>query len=359
MKWLPSRGSKNHNFGGGSFPSPHLFNSTSQVTKFIICLISTGMFLSGDAAKFRPKTFVTAPSQGLSTQISNVAAKISVKVFGQDFLGSGFIIMHQAQKNQYIVITNQHVLRAGEAPFKIQTADGKIYSAEVVTGLITSKDAYDLALLRFQANTNYPIAKIGNSFYLEVGEPLFAAGFPHNQVDTRNLKRATVKYSPNQNLTGFALKPGRVTIILNQALEEGYQIGYTNDVQKGMSGGPLLNSQGEVIGINGKHAYPLWESPEIYLDGSQPCPALQDLITRSSLAIPIEKTIELTPRLESLRPTSDLKISHQSNLLSQDPNLVAKMRAEANTITQNCEDYARKSINDQGQEYTSTPNSEQ
>ncbi|MGL5939844.1 MAG: S1 family peptidase [Waterburya sp.] len=358
MKWLPSRGSKNYNFGGGSSPSPHLFNLTPQAKKLIICLISTGVFLSGDASKFRPETFVTAPSQGLSTQISNVATKISVKVFGQDFLGSGFMIMHQPQDNQYIVLTNQHVLRAGEAPFKIQTADGKTYSAEVVTGLITSKDTYDLALLRFQANTNYPIAKIGSSHSLEVGEPIFAAGFPHNQVDTTNLNSAIVKHSPNKNLTNFALKPGRVTIVLNQALEEGYQIGYTNDVQKGMSGGPLLNSRGEVIGINGKHAYPLWESPEIYLDGSQPCPALQDLITRSSLAIPIEKTIELTPRLESLRPTSDLEISRQSNLSLEHPNLVAKMRAEAAAITQNCENYARKSIKGQGQKYTSTPNND-
>jgi serine protease Do len=352
MKWLLNKGSHNQKWGGGNFPSPHLFNSTSQIAKLIICLIGTGMFLSGDASKFKIKTLAAKSSPSLSTQINKIATDISVKVLSEDVLGSGFMIMRQ--DNQYIVITNQHVLRAGEAPFTIQTADGQTYSAEVITGLVTSKDTFDLALLRFRSNNTYPIAKIGNSLNLKVGEPIFAAGFPYNQIDTNNLNPAILKQSQSKKSNGFALKPGRVTIVLNQALEEGYQIGYTNDVQKGMSGGPLLNSQGEVIGINGKHAYPLWESPEIYQDGSQPCPALQDLITRSSLAIPIEKTIELTPKLEALRPISNLKTSRQSNFLSENPSLVAKMQAEAKATTQSCEDYARKSIGSKERKYTNS-----
>jgi serine protease Do len=355
MKWLLNKGSHNRNSGGFKSSSPHFYKSTSQIAKLIICLIGTGVFLSGDVSKLKIKTLAAKSPQSLSTKISNIAADISVKVFNKDFLGSGFMIMQQ--NNQYIVVTNQHVLRAGDPPFKIQTADGQTYSAEVITGLITSKDTFDLALLRFRSNNTYPIAKIGNSLNLKVGEPIFAAGFPHNQVDTANINPTIVKQSQTKKkLSEFALKTGRVAIILNQALEEGYQIGYTNNVQKGMSGGPLLNSQGEVVGINGKHAYPLWESPEFYQDGSEPCPALQDLIIRSSLAIPIEKTIELTPKLESLRPISNPKITSQSNLLSENPNLVIKMQAEAEATTQSCEDYARKSINGQRQEYT---NSEQ
>ena len=55
-----------------------------------------------------------------------------------------------------------------------------------------------------------------------------------------------------------------------------------------MSGGPLLNRRGEVVGINGIHAYPLWDATEYYADGSEPCAALQDFIARSSWGIPIE-----------------------------------------------------------------------
>ncbi|BAZ46137.1 peptidase S1 and S6 chymotrypsin/Hap [Chondrocystis sp. NIES-4102] len=337
MKWL-RRSSHNRYFKWVNFRSPYLFNSTSQATKFLISIISTGVFLSGDAAKFQLKSLAVDSTNNLSSQISNIAINISVKVLDQDFLGSGLIIKHQGDR--YIVVTNQHVLRAGEAPYQVQTSDGKIHSAKVLPNKLKKKDNYDLALLEFQANNTYSTAKIGKSAYLEVGERIFAAGFPYNQVENNN----TVGFESSQpyNTPKFALKPGRISIVLNKALEQGYQIAYTNDVRKGMSGGALLNIQGEVIGINGKHAYPLWESPEFYQDGSQPCPALQDLITRSSLAIPIEKSIELNLQLEVLQPILELKSDHKSNLLLEDQNLVLKMQTEATEINQSCKNFEQK-----------------
>ena len=400
MKWLPNQGSENKGFGKTIFASINFLQSTSQLTKLIICLIGIGVFLSGDVSKLKTKIVGSTTSQELVKQISHHAASISVKILNGDFLGSGFIVLQEGQK--YTVITNQHVLRAGEAPYRIQTADGKTYSAKVATAEggqaqfehymrtsplfapdgdavrqsvaevpsvegtvepfrgsrkapplqggerltnLTSKQDYDLAVLEFNSNNTYPTAKIGSSLSLEVGEPIYAAGFPRSELE--KISSPFISKQPqNDEPDGFVLKSGRVAMILNQALEEGYQIGYTNNVQRGMSGGPLLNSQGEVVGINGKHAYPLWESPEIYQDGSQPCPALQDLITRSSLAIPIEKSIGLTPRLESLKPLSNSKIARKSASL-ENSQLVAKMQAEAEVTNQSC-----KKSTDEPQEQT-------
>ena len=302
----------------------------------MFCLVGAGMFLSGDADSLKLQSFASVSPEKLSNKINHIASDITVKILDQDFLGSGFIAQQKGQK--YIVITNQHVLRAGEAPYMIETADGKTYLAEVVSDLSEGDYNYDLAILEFEANAVYPTAKIGNSLYLEVGEPIFAAGFPYNQSPVKRTPVIFEQSNPNESRR-LSIKPGRIAIILNQALEEGYQIGYTNDVKKGMSGGPLLNYQGEVVGVNGKHAYPLWESPEVYQDGSEPCPALQELITRSSLAIPIEKSIELNPQLKSLSSLSNSETFHKSNLLAKDSQLVAKMQAEAESTKQKCQNY--------------------
>ncbi len=339
MKSLPNRGLQGQRLPGKMPHKKHWSKSTSQIVVAFACLIGTGMFLIGNAGKLKYKistAFSTESTPFLQRDLNQIAADISVKILDRDFLGSGFIVRQQGDR--YEIVTNQHVLRAGEEPYNIQTADGKIYKAKVIEQRMQDKREYDLAALEFTSDKDYTVATIGSSLYLEVGEPIFAVGFPYSQLD------AELPTSDVAGVSGLAIKTGRIAIVLNKALVEGYQIGYTNDVKKGMSGGALLNTRGEVVGVNGKHAYPLWESPELYQDGSQPCPALEKLITRSSLAIPIEKTIELNPALKSLQPKSNVDLSRKSNLGTKDPQLVAKMQAEAEAVTQDCQDYNNYSI---------------
>ncbi len=344
MKWLPSKGSQNQDIYGKNYINRSILDSTSQVTKLIICLVGTGMFLSGDASELKLKTLASVSPQKLPQEINQIAAKISVKILDQDFLGSGFVVQQEGRK--YTVITNQHVLRAGKSPYRIETYDGKTYSAEIISDLTATDYQYDLAVLSFEADASYPTAKLGNSLDLEVGEIIFAAGFPSKELEFST--PAIFDQSSFNSSRGLSLKLGRVAIVLNQALKEGYQIGYTNNVKKGMSGGPLLNSDGEVVGVNGKHAYPLWESPEVYQDGSEPCPALQELITRSSLAIPIEKSIELNPQLESLKIKSVPKTVREFGVSSENSQLIARMQAEAAATTRSCHNDPRQ--NDHRQE---------
>ncbi len=309
----------------------HFLAIQPQIFKLVVCLLGISFVMSGNLAQIKAKIIASAtPSTASKTdiQLDLIAAKITVKVLGADFLGSGIILQHRGDR--YTVLTNQHVLRAGEKPYRIQAPDGKIYQAQI--RLKATSQPYDLALLEFIApnHTNYQTANIGNSVNLQVGEPIFAAGFPYESVRLDLTPHAPM-------LTGFTLNRGRIAIVLDKSLEEGYQIGYTNDVKKGMSGGPLLNSKGEVVGINGKHAYPLWDAPDFYADGSQPCSPLQDLITRSSLAIPIERGTELSRSFKSLPlkaepTTSDDKSSSMTVNSESNPNsaeLIAKMRAEA------------------------------
>jgi serine protease Do len=339
--WSFGKKSKPFNFYGSA--KRYSVNLKPQIVKLVICLTSVALVVPGDVPRFESRTLASASPQLLLTDIDRIATNITVEILGKESLGSGIILSRQG--NTYTVVTNQHVLRGAKSPYRIKTSDGLIHPAIVTSTFSSTK--YDLALLQFyQPDQNYQAAKIGQSSSLTVGESIFAAGFP-SQIKEKNIStraHRTKQNHRNKNEHKPVLKSGRVTVILDKALEEGYQIGYTNDVQKGMSGGPLLNSRGEVIGINGKHAYPLWDAPDFYEDGSQPCPPLQELITRSSLAIPIETLVELTPKsiLSSLSTDDNLSaITLNSDKKSGKNELINKMQLEAEA-RQNC----REVLND-------------
>ncbi len=300
------------------------------------------MILSGAVYLFKTNKVESIVSQSSSspTTIDQIAAEITVKILATEAIGSGTI--WDSQDSNYIVVTNKHVLRVESPPYHIQTSDGQIHHARVLSN--SQLDDYDIAVLRFRAvHNSYQTAIPGDFLALNVGESVFAAGFPYD-LDNENLD---IERSPNE-LSKLALKTGRVSIVLDKALEEGYQIGYTNDVKKGMSGGPLLNIQGEVIGINGKHAYPLWDQPDLFEDGSQPCFPLQKLITRSSLAIPFKTIIQVAPPSIFLSNYDDDKLrfkkqqqpivvnSKQNNNIEK---LIYHMQAEAR-FSKSCREFS-------------------
>jgi serine protease Do len=67
-----------------------------------------------------------------------------------------------------------------------------------------------------------------------------------------------IKFEETRNwgVSAFKLKTGTIKMQLTKTLPGGYQLGCTNDVSQGMSGGPVLDQQGELIGINGLLKYP-------------------------------------------------------------------------------------------------------
>jgi S1-C subfamily serine protease len=218
-------------------------------------------------------------------EIKLIATAIAVKILsGSHIVGTGFLIAKQ--DDIYTVVTNAHVLRAGELPYRLQVRD-RIYSFEPISNPKLRQN--DLALLQFRSSSNYAIATLSSSLKLTKGQDVFVAGY----VEDSNKSKSDV--TSKKDLAGFVFNRGKVTLILGKALEGGYQIGYTNELKKGMSGGPLLNRWGEVVGINGKHAYPLWNAPSIYQDGSQVRPALNEAIDRYSWAIPVRTLLQLAP----------------------------------------------------------------
>jgi hypothetical protein len=250
-----------------------------------------------------PQSSVSHSSTPLTTeQLQQLAKTITVKISGKELLGSGTLLQQQGQI--YTVITNAHVLRSAKPPYRIQTADGHIYQAAVLQVKKLKDD--DLAMLQFKSpNVVYPVATIRDTPDLQVGDEVFVGGFVSNlsfginQVGKGKPTPASeegviekLTASKKGNLrNNFVFTSGKISLLLDRALAGGYQIGYTNEVHKGMSGAPLLNIYGEVLGINSLRPDPLWDTPEVYQDGGQPEAHLQEIITRSSMAVPIHQDL--------------------------------------------------------------------
>jgi len=136
-------------------------------------------------------------------------------------LGSGFII----NPSGYILTNNHVVDRATEVHVKL--ADGRELSAKVV-----GRDPRtDLALLKVDA-TGLPVVPLGDSSTLQVGAPVMAIGNPFGLAQTVT--------------TGIVSATGRV---IGEGPYDDF-IQTDASINPGNSGGPLINAQGQAIGVN-------------------------------------------------------------------------------------------------------------
>ncbi len=168
--------------------------------------------------------------------IAKTAKAITVKISEPGSQGSGVLL--QRQGDIYTVLTAAHVVRNKSVSYTIATADGKKYQVDP-SSIRTAATDIDLAVVKFRAATaNYPTAKLGNCNLLSEGMDLYVSGYP--------LATATI----NKSL--FVFRTGTVSANSTQTLEKGYSLVYSNDTLPGMSGGAVLNQNGELVAIHGR-----------------------------------------------------------------------------------------------------------
>jgi regulator of sirC expression with transglutaminase-like and TPR domain len=168
-------------------------------------------------------------------EIANTAKAITVKIAEPGSQGSGVILQHQG--NVYTVLTAAHVVKNKSPQYTIATADGHKYPI-VKDSIRLAKSSIDLAVVKFSTATNYPTAKLGDCNLLSEGMDLYVAGYP---VPTIAITDSV-----------FVFRPGTVSANSNKTFEKGYSLVYSNDTLPGMSGGAVLNKDGELVAIHGR-----------------------------------------------------------------------------------------------------------
>ena len=146
--------------------------------------------------------------------------------------GSGFIISEQG-----LILTNRHIVLDREAGYTVITTDGRRFKAEIV-----AKDPFhDLAFLKIQKDEekSFPVAALGDSDVLRAGQTVIAIG---NALGTFK----------NTVSVGVVSGLGRTIVASGGGVVETLKDVIQTDaaINRGNSGGPLLNLEGEVIGIN-------------------------------------------------------------------------------------------------------------
>src|SRR5689334_9548406 len=136
-------------------------------------------------------------------------------------LGSGVIVSKEGH-----ILTNHHVI-ANMTEIRVQLTDGRDAAAR----LIGSDPATDIAVLKVDENNLAPLA-LGNSDDLLVGQQVFAIGNPYGLEESVSRGIVSAKGRRTRNDSGAEF------------------IQHDAAVNKGNSGGPLLNVRGEIIGIN-------------------------------------------------------------------------------------------------------------
>jgi Do/DeqQ family serine protease len=141
-------------------------------------------------------------------------------------LGSGIIV--RQDKDTYYVLTNNHVVE-DVTEISVATSDGKEFPAE----LVGKDDRKDLAMVSFKTSDVFPLAVLGDSDTVRVGDWAIAVGNPLGFM-----------FSVTQGIVSAVGRTGGPANNINDFIQT------DTSINRGNSGGALVNIRGEVIGIN-------------------------------------------------------------------------------------------------------------
>jgi serine protease Do len=156
----------------------------------------------------------------------------------QESAGTGIILSEDG-----LILTNRHVVPAGTTSVSVTLSDGTVLERVSVVGRTSDRDSLDIAFLKVEDKEGRTLkaAKIGDSSKMEVGDSVVAIGNTLGQFQNTVTTGIISGY-------GRSLQASDGSGMASENLDDLFQTDAA--INSGNSGGPLVNLNGEVIGVN-------------------------------------------------------------------------------------------------------------
>lgn len=205
---------------GGSIDNPSTTNPTQGEDITINAMQTTA------ASKYLEEVNSVYVADKVRPSVVGVMTYVSGQLSGE---GSGILWGEDSTGTYTYVVTCAHVINESGVTYGVLLLNGKTYEAE----LVATDTRTDIGVLRIKA-TGLPLAEIGDSSTLKVGEPIYAIGNP-----------------------GGSEYFGSITDGIVSAIDRSVSATYTMTciqhnaaINPGNSGGALVNTAGQIVGIN-------------------------------------------------------------------------------------------------------------
>jgi serine protease Do len=227
-------------FGGGYLGAAANHEDASNPTVQKVRLETQSTIISQIAKNVGPSVV----SVNVTSQAASSASPFA-NIFGgdsgaqtQQSAGTGIILTKDG-----LVMTNRHVVPSGTTDVSITLSDGTVYDNVKVVGRTSDRDSLDVAFLQIQDTKGKALvpAEIGDSAKMKVGDSVVAIGNALGQFQNTVTTGIISGY-------GRSLQASDSSGSSTENLDDLFQTDAA--INEGNSGGPLVNLDGQVIGMN-------------------------------------------------------------------------------------------------------------
>jgi len=212
-------------------------------------------------------------------EVAMVAVPTTVQInntLAAELSGSGVIIGKKG--NTYTILTANHVVENPNSEYVIRTSKGNEHPVISVKSLRNNDSGPDLAVVTFESNEEYSVAPISNSDEATIGSGIYVSGYP-------------LPAGVGSQEREYQFTNGQITNV-RSGNPEGYNLRYAAVTKRGMSGGPVFDVSGRVIGIHGQG-----DTDGAITVQTETGESTGEAKTGFNSAIPVNKFLELMPEV--------------------------------------------------------------